>query len=140
MKRDFMTRFLITATCALFIISFTACEPTGGGAHVRWGEESEQPPPNPEKGPPPHAPAHGYRAKYRYNYYPDVSVYLDVDRRMYFYLEGDKWTVSVSLPERLRLSLGDYVTIELDTDKPYTKHKEHKGKYPPGQLKKKNKK
>ena len=97
------------------------------------------PPPVSQKGPPPHAPAHGYRAKYRYNYYPDVNVYLDIDRRLYFYLEGDEWIVSVSLPDRIRFRLGDHVTLEMNTDKPYAKQKEHKVKYPPGQLKKKKK-
>jgi hypothetical protein len=40
----------------------------------------------------------------------------------------------------MRVQLGDYVSIEMDTDRPYTKFKEHKKKYPPGQLKKKKKK
>ena len=139
MKHDLVTRLLITAIGALFLTSFAACEPTGGGAHVRWGKESQEPP-VPGKGPPAHAPAHGYRAKYRYNYYPDVSVYLDIDRRLYFYLEGDEWVVSVSLPDRIGFRLGDHVTLEMNTDKPYAKYKEHKAKYPPGQLKKKKRK
>jgi len=45
----------------------------------------------------------------------------------------------VSLPTNLRVKLGDYVTIDMDTDKPYTHFAEHKKKYPPGQLKKKDK-
>jgi hypothetical protein len=44
------------------------------------------------------------------------------------------------LPNHLRIGLGDSVSIELDTDKPYIHHAEHVKKYPPGQLKKKNKK
>jgi hypothetical protein len=39
----------------------------------------------------------------------------------------------------MRVQLGDYVSIEMDTDKPYTKFKDHKKKYPPGQLKKNEK-
>ena len=35
------------------------------------------------------------------------------------------------------MRLGDHVSIEMDTDKPYTHYQEHKRKYPPGQLKKK---
>ena len=91
-------------------------------------------------GPPAHAPAHGYRAKHKYRYYPSCSVYYDSGRRLYFYLRGDNWKVGASLPNSLRVGLGDYVSIEMDTDKPYKHHKEHKTKYPPGQLKKKNKK
>jgi hypothetical protein len=91
-------------------------------------------------GPPAHAPAHGYRAKYRYRYYPGCSVYYDYGRKIYFYIKGDHWEVGASLPGRFRIGLGDSVNIELDTDKPYIYHSEHVKKYPPGQLKNKKKK
>jgi len=90
-------------------------------------------------GPPPHAPAHGYRAKHQYRYYPSCSVYYDHGRKIYFYIKGDHWEVGASLPNHLRIGLGDSVNIELDTEKPYLHHAEHVKKYPPGQLKKKNK-
>jgi hypothetical protein len=48
--------------------------------------------------------------------------------------------MSLSLPQDIGFRLDDYVTIEMDTDKPYTRYEEHKRKYPPGQLKKKKKK
>ena len=83
--------------------------------------------------------AHGYRAKYAYRYYPSSCVYYDTGRKVYFYLEGDDWRASVSLPQHINLRLGDYVTMDMDTDKPYTRFEEHRHKYPPGQLKKKNK-
>jgi hypothetical protein len=60
-------------------------------------------------------------------------------REIYFYIKGDHWEVGVSLPNHLRIGLGDSVSIELDTDKPYIHHVEHVKKYPPGHLKKKNK-
>ncbi len=91
-------------------------------------------------GPPSHAPAHGYRAKYQYRYYPGSSVYYDYKRKLYFYIKGDNWEVGASLPSRLRVSLGDFVNIELDTDKPYIHHAEHVKKHPPGHLKNKHKK
>jgi hypothetical protein len=91
-------------------------------------------------GPPPHAPAHGYRAKYQYRYYPSCSVYYDYGRKIYFYIKGDHWEFGASLPSQLRIGLGDSVNIELDTDKPYVYHSEHVKKYPPGQLKNKDKK
>ena len=93
-----------------------------------------------KKGPPAHAPAHGYRAKHQYRYYPSRSVYYDTGRRLYFYIKGDNWEVGASLPNHIRIGLGDSVSIELDTDKPYIHHAEHVKKYPPGQMKKKNKK
>jgi hypothetical protein len=49
----------------------------------------------------------------------------------YFYLKGDNWEVGASLPSSLRVGLGDSVSIELDTDKPYNHYKEHIKKYPP---------
>ena len=93
-----------------------------------------------KKGPPAHAPAHGYRAKHQYRYYPSQSVYYDTGRRLYFYIKGDNWEVGASLPNHIRIGLGASVSIELDTDKPYVHHAEHVKKYPPGQMKKKNKK
>ena len=91
-------------------------------------------------GPPAHAPAHGYRAKHHYRYYPSCSVYYDSGRKLYFYLKGDHWEIGTSLPGHLVESLGDYVSLELDTGKPYTYHADHVKKYPPGKKKKKNKK
>jgi hypothetical protein len=91
-------------------------------------------------GPPSHAPAHGYRSKYQYRYYPGCSVYYDYERKIYFYIKGDDWEVGASLPSHLRLSPGDFVNIELDTDKPYIYHEEHVKKHPPGHLKNKHKK
>jgi hypothetical protein len=88
-------------------------------------------------GPPPHAPAHGYRAKHHYRYYPSRSVYYDTGRGLYFYIKGNNWEVGASLPGNLRVGLGDSVIIELDTDKPYLYHAEHMKKYPPGQMRKK---
>ncbi len=89
-----------------------------------------------KNGPPAHAPAHGYRAKHSYRYYPSCSVYFDINRSVYFYLEGNDWRVSVELPSHLRIRLSDYVVVEMDTDRPYLHHQDHKKKYPPGQLKK----
>ena len=93
-----------------------------------------------KSGPPPHAPAHGYRAKHHYRYYPTCSVYYDSGRKLYFYLKGDNWEVGASLPGSIRVGLGDYVSMELETDKPYTYHADHVKRYPPGQMKKKYKK
>lgn len=91
-------------------------------------------------GPPSHAKAHGYRAKHLYHYYPAADVYLDTGREVYFYLDsGGGWKMSVSLPQSLRVQLGDHLAIEMETDQPYRKHHEHKKKYPAGKKKKKKK-
>jgi hypothetical protein len=94
-------------------------------------------PPAPKKsGPPPWAPAHGRRAKYKYHYYPSHYIYYDTGRGVYFYLAGDGWRVSAHLPSGIHLEYADYVALELETGKPYVHFSEHKKKYPPGQLKK----
>ena len=77
------------------------------------------------------------RLEYHYKYFPSAQVYFDVSRNVYFFLDGNQWRMSVSLPDRLRLKIGEYVEISTDTDKPYEKFNVHKKKYPPGQLKKK---
>ena len=126
----------------LFFLS--ACATTGGGISYQWdngvGDDHPHEVKKTKGGPPPHAPAHGYRAKYHYRYYPSCSVYYDTYRELYFYLVGDNWRVDVSLPHGLHVDRQAYVSIEMDSDKPYTRYKEHKRKYPPGQAKKWGKK
>jgi len=135
-----MRKILIFGVFLLFFLSLGACHIKSLGVKI-----GERPGPavvvkaKTKGGPPPHAPAHGYRAKYSYRYYPSCYVYFDISRRCYFYLAGDGWKVSASLPVSLRAQLGDYVSIEMDTDRPYINFEEHKKKYPPGQLKKKKK-
>jgi hypothetical protein len=128
--------FLLMITSLTFLIgcgtSGSVGIKTGGGDDVVIHQ-----PPVAKKGPPPWAPAHGHRAKYRYRYYQDCSVYYDTGRRIYFYMEANNWVASVSLPGHLSARLGDgYVNIDMDTDKPYTQYSDHKKKYPPGQAKK----
>ncbi len=92
----------------------------------------------PKPGPPPWAPAHGKRAKYRYHYYPDAGVYFDAGRGIYFYLSGGTWQSSSRLPVSIRIT-GSYVSIEMDADKPYKFHSDVVKRYPPGQTKKQEK-
>lgn len=87
-------------------------------------------------GPPPWAPAHGYRAKYRYYYYPESYVYFDIERRIYFYLSGNGWHASVSLPSGININFNNYVLLEMDVSEPYRFHTEVVKRYPPGHVKK----
>jgi len=106
------------------------------GGRVVVGDSPPPPgPPAYEKGPPPWAPAHGYRAKYQYRYYPSSYVYYDTGRGLYFYYEGGDWRVGVSLPSHIHIAVGDYVTLEMDTDRPYRYHSDVVKRYPPGQAK-----
>lgn len=147
MKSILAERLIVLLTCGFFI-AFSILTSGCAGSRVRVEYEKDDSseysephdkPKHKKGGPPAHAPAHGYRAKYHYYYYPSSAVYYDNDRELYFYLKGDNWEVSASLPQNIRVRLGDYVSIEMETDRPYLYHDEHVRKYPPGQMKKKNK-
>jgi hypothetical protein len=66
-------------------------------------------------------------------------VYYDTGRGVYFYYDGGKWQGSVSLPASIRIDVGDYVTLKMDTDEPYRYHSDVEKRYPPGRQKKKSK-
>lgn len=137
-------RGCVFVACAFVVISLSACKTTGGGFGAAWGEpkhsnHGHSNSGHQKSGPPAHAPAHGYRAKHKYHYYPASEVYFDTQRGVYFYLSGRNWKMSVSLPGDLDIRLDHHVSIEMDTDKPYKHHKKHKKKYPPGRAKGKNK-
>jgi len=124
--------FLMAAAFVL-LYAFTAI--AEGAISVQWGGNSKpQSYPNlysqKKGGPPPHAPAHGYRAKYQYRYYPNCNVYHDASRGMYFYMKGDGWAVGASLPTDLLSNLGASVNLDMDTDKPYEQNAEHAKQYP----------
>jgi len=148
MNYNFIKRLIIGFAICFFTVSViltTGCAPKrikvvyekdGNSGYSEVGHKHK----HKKKGPPAHAPAHGYRAKHQYRYYPSRSVYFDTGRGLYFYIKGNNWEVGASLPSSLRVELGDSVSIELDTDRPYIYHSDHVKKYPPGQRKKKNKK
>ena len=142
-----VTRLSLFLTLSIIFTAFlfSACAgPSGGHVSVDWGdphatEDTGMPDVSEKQGPPAHAPAHGYRAKYSYRYYPNERTYYDIGRRLYFYMQGAKWEVSVSLPGDIQLS-NEYVSITLGTDTPYEQHDEHRRKYPPGHQRKDKKK
>ena len=119
-----------------FVLSFAFTALAGGAISIQWGDNSK-----PQSyagdvysqkkgGPPPHASAHGYRAKHQYRYYPNCNVYHDASRGVYFYLKGDGWAVGASLPTDLLSNLGASVSLDMDTDKPYEHNAEHLKQYP----------
>ena len=153
MTRTLAKRWFIGLTICFFIISIlltTGC--TGSKINVKYENKgnsgySKAEPKHKHKhkhkkgGPPAHAPAHGYRGKHKYRYYPDCSVYHDTERGLYFYIKRGNWEVGATLPNHLKIGLGESVSLELDTDRPYTYHADHVKQYPPGKMKKsKNKK
>ena len=136
-RDDWRKMVLVLVFCLVFI--FISCQ---GMKVVIESEPSpkEASPAYKKGGPPPWAPAHGYRAKHKYRYYPTSRVYYEKKRGVYFYYKDGKWQVSVSLPSFIRINVNDYVTLEMDTDKPYEYNHDVVKRYPPGQLKKKHKK
>jgi hypothetical protein len=66
----------------------------------------------------------------RYQYFPSVRVYHDAERGLYFFLQGTEWRIAVALPSELRLQLRYYVTLEMDSDKPYLYNDQHEQQYP----------
>ena len=107
-----ISRTLIVATAILVTVTFSACRITGGGVVVSGGD-----------------------SMYRYHYYPDVHVYFDVRRRLYFYLSDGAWKVAIRLPHHLRVGLGGHVNVDLRTREPYRFHRDHRRTYPPGHFK-----
>ena len=78
-------------------------------------------------GPPPWAPAHGYRR--RHIFFPDQKCYYDNTKGVYIYMNKNKWEVSVEIPLPLRnIDLKSARKVELDLDKadePQMQFEEH---------------
>lgn len=84
------------------------------------------------QGPPPWAPAHGYRAKTRHIYFPDYNFYFDLRRNVYIYQSGNTWLVSVNLPSpfaSVNLRTVHQVEMSLNTDSPQKYNAKHQKKY-----------
>lgn len=124
-----------TAIAAALLLGTLVTAPQAGTSiSIQIGDEPKQAAPKEtvKHGPPDHAPAHGYRAKHQYRYYPNSEIYFDTARGMYFYLANGAWKIAATLPLSLSKTLGGHIAIELDSDKPYTDHERHKKQYPPG--------
>ena len=80
---------------------------------------------------PPWVPSLKDRTKYVYYYYPDLSVYFDVARGLYFVYQDDKWRVELWPPRKMD-GLTEYVILEMSTDMPYQFHSDVVKRFPPG--------
>lgn len=113
-----------------FSVMFLAgCHHWGGGIRIEGGQPHRQV----EQMPPAHAPAHGRRRQvyYRYYYYPEAEFYFDMGRGLYFYLDSaGRWSFSANLPRHLRTYRHSrHVEIKMESDRPYSKHREHQRKF-----------
>lgn len=84
------------------------------------------------QGPPPWAPAHGYRAKTKHIYFPEQNFYYDIEARNYIYLNGGRWSISASIPRPfININLGRAPQVQLDIlgHNPYRDNHVHVVKY-----------
>ena len=95
------------------------------------GVKEVQPGPAPALTLPPQPQPQPVQAKHRYRYYPDSAIYMDVAKKTFFYRRGEKWVATTLLPPSVHVDWKYYVTLDLDTDKPYRYHAEIAKKYPP---------
>lgn len=89
--------------------------------------------------PPAHAPAHGYRAQHRYVYYPEREIYYAPESRLWFWIGDGDWRFGASLPIGYQQYTTGGVSIELDSERPYTEHVYVTQKYGKGPKHKKHK-
>lgn len=131
------TPFVLPAVFILLTLPALADLDVSVSAEIRLGRV---PPPRPpevvvieeptDKGPPPWAPAHGFRRNRAYYYYPGANVYYRPADRMWIYLDGRDWRVGVSLPTGLRVDFNRSVSLTMETDKPYEFHDHVRRHYP----------
>ena len=117
-----MKKYFMLLGGFLFACLLCSCETIrmGGGTDGGHQHPQHDPPPAVKKGgPPSHAPAHGYRKKFDYRYYPSKKVYYCAQRRLYFWIEGDGWRLGTSLPSNINLSGGESLSVDISEDTPY---------------------
>lgn len=83
-------------------------------------------------GPPPWAPAHGWRRKHEtYYYYPASQVYYYPSIRKYYWLDHGNWRFGARLPRHYVIEEHRKVVLDLDYE-PHKHHAKIKNMYPPG--------
>lgn len=78
-------------------------------------------------GPPPWAPAHGYRAKQQYRYYPGHNIYMDPASGMYYFLQGGHWKHGGLPPGLSPGALGRYHEFDGQPGRPWKDNPYKKG-------------
>jgi hypothetical protein len=124
----FLSGHPLLLALALCVLAVGCSSPRSVGIKIGGHEEPGYRVAHKHAGPPPHAPAHGYRKKFAYYYYPTANIYYDRSRHVYFYLSGRDWQMAVSLPSTLRVNVNEAVSLELETDQPYLENAQHVNK------------
>jgi hypothetical protein len=129
-------------TWIVLVVAFAGL-PLAHGAEVNVALEIRlgkvPPPPPPEvivieqvapSGPPPWAPARGFRRNHAYYYYPGADVYFRPSDRVWFYLERGEWRFGGSLPVNLQVDFARSVSLQMESDQPYRFHNDVRSHYP----------
>lgn len=86
----------------------------------------------PGGGPPPWAPAHGYRAKTRHIFFPEFNFYFDITKGVYIYLSGTKWLTNQNPPvflSGINLKTTKQIELDVNINNPQKFNKDHIVKY-----------
>lgn len=79
--------------------------------------------------------AHKKVAYRKYYYYPNLSVYYDRHRKVFYYISGKFWKAGKRLPKRFKLTK-HRISLKMKTKKPYLAYKKHRKLYPKKHAKK----
>ena len=126
-----MKNLLISILTVSTIILLTGCEiynPPQDDQGSQGHHDSQSGSKVKKGGPPAHAPAHGYRRKFGYTYYPSKKVYYSKEKETWFWLEKGDWKFGAKLPSSISLKGAASRQIELDADTPYSHYSKSKGK------------
>lgn len=94
---------------------------------ISWGQPGKQ-----GGGPPPWAPAHGYRAQTQHIYFPSLNIYFDLHRNLYYFLSGNRWIASPRLPIGIPLpvlQMAPKVQLNVVTPTPFRFNDQHRVTY-----------
>lgn len=122
------TTFLSAVALAALLCATDGAWAKKKDAPPPYGQEEYLPPGQAKKhGPPPWAPAHGYRAKQRYRYYPAHNIYQDPVSGLFFSLQGGAWVKGGLPPALAPGGLGKYRVFDGYVDEPWTNNPYSKG-------------
>ncbi len=128
---------LVVLLVLSFVPTLRAALDVSIAAEIRLGKVAPPRPPEvviveepAPKGPPPWAPAHGFRRNRVYYYYPGTNVYYRPADRMWIYLDGRDWHVGINLPSTIRVDFDRSVSLTMETSKPYEFHDSIRSRYP----------
>lgn len=138
------SRSFLTVACAALTLFIGACAPFSSVTIGRGGQPSVHSDTNRHHGPPPHAPAHGYRHKHQHQqqdlelvFDSGLGVYIVVDipdryywNGYYLRIDGDQWYASVNLDSGWEPRSDDSLPPGLKKKHPKAKHGKPKKSHP----------